>query len=122
MGDAGKILAGIDVPTLHITATGDVIQIPGYISGIQDRMEIFKAMGNGIAAPKVLAVFKDGSHSIFTDRTGTGGLYLNPRVKIATRQLALAFLNGLPTSNYGAMDAWSLSNADLVARFEKRLP
>jgi predicted dienelactone hydrolase len=122
MGDASKILSGVDVPTLHITATDDVIQIPGYISGIQDRIEIFKAMGNGIATPKVLAVFKDGSHSIFTDRIGTGGLYLNPRVKIATRQLALGFLNGLPTSNYGAMDAWSLRNADLVARFEKLLP
>ena len=122
MGDASKILAGVVVPTLHITATEDVIQIPGYISGFQDRMDIFKAMGNAIVAPKVLAVFKVGSHSIFTDRTVTGGLYLNPRVKIATRQLALAFLNGLPNSNFGAMDAWSLSNADLVAQFEKRLP
>ncbi|CAN7593468.1 alpha/beta hydrolase family protein [Acidovorax delafieldii] len=122
MGDPGKILAGIDVPTLHITATDDVIQIPGYVSGLQDRLDIFKAMGSKRAAPKVLAVFRDGSHSIFTDRAGTGGLNLNPRVKVATRQLALAFLNGIPASNYMAVDEWSLSHADLVAAFEKRVP
>ena len=122
MGDPGKILAGIAVPTLHITATDDVIQIPGYASGLQDRLDIFEAMGRERAAPKVLAVFKDGSHSIFTDRVGTGGLNLNPRVKVATRQLALAFLNGIPASNYLAVDAWSLSHGELVATFEKRVP
>ena len=122
MGDPNKILSSIDVPTLHITATEDVIQIPGYVSGLQDRMDIFNATGSERAVPKVLAVFKDGSHSIFTDRAGTGGLDLNPKVKIATRQLALAFLNGIPASNYKAMDAWPLSNASLVARFEKLGP
>jgi dienelactone hydrolase len=122
MGDPNKILSRVDVPTLHITATEDVIQIPGYVSGLQDRMDIFKAMGSERAVPKVLAVFKGGSHSIFTDRAGTGGLNLNPRVKIATRQLALAFLNGIPTSNYRAMDEWPLSNAELVAEFEKLEP
>ena len=118
MGDPNKILSSIDVPTLHITATEDVIQIPGYVSGLQDRMDIFNATGSERAVPKVLAVFKDGSHSIFTDRAGTGGLTLNPKVKIATRQLALAFLNGIPASNCRARDAWPLSNASLVARFE----
>jgi len=122
LGDPGKILAGIDVPTLHITATEDVIQIPGYVSGLQDRIDIFKAMGSERAASKVLAVFKDGSHSIFTDRMGTGGLNLNPRVKIATRQLALAFLDGIPANDFQAMDAWPLSNAALIAQFEKLAP
>ncbi len=122
MGDPSNILASIAVPTLHITATDDVIQIPGYVSGLQDRLDIFKAMGSKVAAPKVLAVFKDGSHSIFTDRAGTGGLNLNPKVKVATRQLALAFLNAIPASNYLAVDAWSLSHAELVDTFEKRAP
>ena len=122
MGDPNKILSTIDVPTLHITATEDVIQIPGYVSGLQDRMDIFNATGSARAVPKVLAVFKDGSHSIFTDRAGTGGLNLNPKVKIATRQLALAFLNGIQASNYRAMEAWPLSNASLVAKFEKLEP
>lgn len=122
MGDPRQILSSIDVPTLHITATEDVIQIPGYVSGLQDRMDIFKAMGGDRAAAKMLAVFKDGSHSIFTDRAGTGGLSLNPKVKIATRQLALAFLNGIAAGHYRAMDAWPLRNAGLVARFEMLEP
>lgn len=122
MGDPGKILSGIAVPTLHITATGDEINIPGYASGLQDRLDIFKAIGSERAAPKVLAVFKEGSHSIFTDRAGTGGLKLNPMVKVATRQLALAFLNGIPGSNYPGLDTWSRSNAGLVATFEKWVP
>jgi dienelactone hydrolase len=122
LGDPGKILSGIDVPTLHITATEDVIQIPGYVSGLQDRIDIFQAMGGERAAPKVLAVFKDGSHSIFTDRMGTGGLKLNPKVKIATRQLALAFLDGIAASDFRVMDAWPLSNAELIAQFQKLTP
>jgi hypothetical protein len=72
--------------------------------------------------PKVLAVFKEGSHSIFTDRSRTGGLAANPKVKIATRQLALAFLKGIPARNYQSIDAWSLLNAELVARFERLAP
>ena len=119
MGDPAKILSSIDIPTLHITATEDVIQIPGYASGLQDRVDIFKATGSDRTAPKVLAVFKDGSHSIFTDRAGTGGASLNPRVKIATRQLALAFLDGVQASNYMAIDAWPVSNAEIVASFQK---
>ena len=122
MGDTNKILSSIAVPTLHITATDDVIQIPGYVSGLQDRLDIFKAIGSERSAPKVLAVFKEGSHSIFTDRAGTGGLNLNPKVKVATRQLALAFLDGIASNNFLAVDAWSSSNAELVASFEKRLP
>jgi len=122
MGDPKKILASIDIPTLHITATGDEIQIPGYFSGFQDRVDIFKAMSSDSAVPKMLVVFKEGSHSIFTDRFGTGGMNLNPKVKIATRQLALAFLDGVQASNYRAMDAWPASKADIVATFEKQVP
>ena len=36
-GDPQSILSSIDVPTLHITATADDIQIPGYNSGVADR-------------------------------------------------------------------------------------
>ena len=122
MGDPQKILASIAIPTLHITATGDDIQIPGYFSGVQDRIAIYNAIGSNSAVPKGLAVFKQGSHSIFTDRIGTGGLALNPKVKIATRQLALAFLDGVPTRNYRAMDTWAVNNAEIVATFEKTVP
>lgn len=122
MGDPKKILASIGIPTLHITATADDIKIPGYYSGLQDRIDIFQAIGNDNEAPKVIAVFKDGSHSIFTDRKGTGGINLNPKVKIATRQLAMAFLDALKAKNYQALDAWPVSNAAIISTFEKRLP
>lgn len=122
MGDPKKILSSIDIPTLHITATEDVIQIPGYVSGLQDRLDIFKAIGSDSTAHKVLAVFKNGSHSIFTDRIGTGGMALNPRVKVATRQLALAFLDGVQATNHQSIDAWPVTNAEIVATFEKHAP
>ena len=34
----GSILGGITVPTLHVTATADTIQVPGYFSPAADRM------------------------------------------------------------------------------------
>ena len=83
------ILGPVQIPTLHITATADDIRIPGYYSGLQDRAAVYAATGS---RHKWLAVFKDGSHSIFTDRLGTGGEALNPQVKAATRELALDFL------------------------------
>ncbi len=120
LGDPKRILSGIDIPTLHITATADDIQIPGYFSGLTDRLEIFKAIGSDSSAPKVLAVFREGSHSMFTDRMGTGGNALNPRVKIATRQLALAFLDGLQSGSFVALQRWPTTHADIVATFERR--
>lgn len=119
LGDPQKILSGIEVPTLHITATADDIQIPGYHSGVADRLALYQATGTASQAAKVLAVFKDGSHSIFTDRLGTGGIALNPKVKVATRQLAVAFLNWLQVKDAGTLEQWSGRNADLLARFER---
>ena len=122
-GDPQNIVSSIDVPTLHITATADDIQIPGYNSGVADRVTLYQATGTapntGSRAAKVLAVFKDGSHSIFTDRMGTGGAALNPKVKVATRQLALAFLKTLHAKDLAALEQWSGQHADIVARFEK---
>ena len=119
LGDPLKIVSGIDVPTLHITATADDIQIPGYGSGVADRLALYQATGASTQAAKVLAVFKDGSHSIFTDRMGTGGAALNPKVKVATRQLALAFLNWLHGKDTAALECWSGQNAMLLSQFEK---
>jgi dienelactone hydrolase len=123
MGNPQNIVSGIDVPTLHITATADDIQIPGYTSGVADRVTLYQATGTapntGSRAAKVLAVFNGGSHSIFTDRLGTGGVALNPKVKVATRQLALAFLNALQAKDLLALEKWSGQHADIVARFEK---
>ncbi len=88
-GDPARILGSVQLPTMHVTATGDVIRIPGYWSGAEDRIAVYEAIGD---TRKSLAVFEGGSHSMFTDRPGTGGSDLNPRVKQATRELTLAFL------------------------------
>ena len=119
LGDPLKIVSGIDVPTLHITATADDIQIPGYSSGVADRLALYKATGASTQAAKVLVVFKDGSHSIFTDRMGTGGIALNPQVKVATRQLALAFLTSLHGKDTAPLERWSGQNTMLLSQFEK---
>lgn len=119
LGDPLKIVSGIDVPTLHITATADDIQIPGYSSGVADRLALYKATGATTQAAKVLVVFKDGSHSIFTDRMGTGGIALNPQVKVATRQLALAFLTSLQGKDTAPLEQWYGQNTILLSQFEK---
>jgi dienelactone hydrolase len=118
-GDPQSILGGIAIPTLHITATGDDIKIPGYYSGVQDRVAVYDAIG-AQRATKALAVFKDGSHSMFTDRLGTGGSELNPKVKIATRELTLAFLQARFAGRGVGVGDWPERHKALLARFEEK--
>ena len=113
-GDPRRILAGVQVPSLHVTATADVINIPGYYSGADDRLAIFDAMGS---KAKWLAVFEGGSHSMFTDRAGTGGVVLNPQVKTATKELSLAFLRKVFDGEAGDLESWPRRHAPIVARF-----
>lgn len=108
------ILHGIAIPTLHITATEDVIRIPGYYSDAHDRVDVFDATGSAI---KSLAMFQGGSHSIFTDRGGTGGAELNPKVKAATRELTLAFLNRVFDGREEGLTRWGERYAGLLARW-----
>jgi predicted dienelactone hydrolase len=110
----GAILGNIAMPTLHITATGDDIVVPGYGSGFEDRVNVFNAMGD---ARKTLVVFAGGSHSIFTDRSNTGGAELNPKVKAATQALSLAFLKQTLGGEANAVADWQPKFADLLARF-----
>lgn len=110
----GAILGNIAMPTLHITATGDDILVPGYGSGYEDRVNVFNAMGD---ARKTLVVFAGGSHSIFTDRSNTGGAELNPKVKAATQALSLAFLKQTLGTEVNAVADWQPKFADLLARF-----
>lgn len=112
--DPARVLAGIRLPVLHVTATDDVIRIPGYYSGVDDRLALFEATPG---PTKVLAVFEGGSHSMFTDRAGTGGATLNPQVKEATRELALAFMNSVFEREDGALSAWPRRFAAILARF-----
>ncbi len=114
--DPAAILAHVTVPTLHVTATEDVIRIPGYYSDAQDRVSVFEATGS---RAKALAVFEGGSHSIFTDRRGTGGATLNPQVKEATRALSVAFLQRVFEGDEAAIRQWPAQFAGIVARFTR---
>jgi predicted dienelactone hydrolase len=112
-----SILRPVTLPTLHVTATGDDIKIPGYYSSVADRIDVFEATGS---ARKALAVFQGGSHSIFTDRPGTGGTELNPRVKQATQELSVAFLASVLNGKHDALRLWPERHREIVARFDKR--
>ena len=112
--DPVKILSAIKVPTLHITATEDVIKIPGYYSGAEDRIAVYDATGG---ARKLLAVFEGGSHSMFTDRAGVGGANLNSQVKTATRELALAFMKSVFDREDTTLATWPTRFAGILSRF-----
>lgn len=109
-----RILGSVTMPQLHVTATQDIIRIPGYYSGFEDRLAVYDATGG---TRKWLAVFEGGSHSMFTDRAGTGGVALNPQVKMATRALALAFLRSTWEGDNAALLDWPLQHAAILARF-----
>ena len=110
-----QILEPIQIPSLHITATNDVIEIPGYFSDAIDRIKIFEDMGS---KEKILAVFSGGSHSIFTDRIGTGGLTLNSKVKLATSQLTSAFSCRVLNDDAADLRNWPKSYSEILSRFE----
>ncbi len=114
LGNPAEILSGVQIPTLHVTATEDVIRIPGYFSGLEDRVAVFEAIAS---QRKWLAVFEGGSHSMFTDRLGAGGLALNPRVKAATRELASAFVRAVFDDDRRDMAAWPQRHQEILARF-----
>ena len=115
--DPQAILQHVRVPTLHITSTADDIRIPGYYSGADDRAVVYASTGS---ARKALAVFRDGSHSMFTDRLGTGGAQLNPQVKAATRELALDFLRSVFDDRPGGFEPLASRHQALLQRFEHR--
>jgi dienelactone hydrolase len=109
-----RILGSVAIPSLHVTATEDIIRIPGYYSGAEDRVKVFDATGS---PRKWLAVYEGGSHSMFTDRSGTGGVVLNPLVKTATQALVLAFVKTVFEGDGSALAAWPQRHAALLARF-----
>jgi len=113
-GSPKPILAPIKVPTLHVTATEDVIRVPGYFSDLDDRLAIFDA----IAGPdKTLAVYAGGSHSMFTDRLWSGGEALNRSVKSATRELALGFVERVLKGRPSPINDWPARHASILDRF-----
>jgi hypothetical protein len=109
-----SILGPVRVPSLHVSATEDIIRIPGYYSGPEDRVAVFDAIGS---PRKTLALFTGGSHSMFTDRAGTGGLVLNGQVKTATKELGTAFLRQVLEGDETALGTWPQRHAAIVAKF-----
>jgi predicted dienelactone hydrolase len=116
--DFGPILRGIDIPTLHLTTTEDVIRVPGYHSPAADRLRVFEATGSSL---KVLAVFEGGSHSVFMDRRGTGDAAL--RIRTATRELSTAFLRRVFHADDGGdsddsgLAGWSTAHPGTLAAY-----
>ncbi|WP_110350780.1 acetylhydrolase [Methylobacterium sp. B4] len=102
--DLQAVLAAVAMPTFHVTATEDLIALPGRRSPVQDRLDVYEAVGT---SRKALAVFQGGSHSIFTDRALTGGARLNPQVKQATAEGALAFLDLVFRGDASPLASWS---------------
>jgi pimeloyl-ACP methyl ester carboxylesterase len=117
-GDVKAILSPIDIPTLHLTGTKDVIRIPGYRSEPPDRIAVFDAVPAGPdAAPKVLAVFSGGTHNIFTDRIDAAGPELNRAVKAATREISTRFLDAsLRGASFKHVSQWLDRQGDLLAQ------
>ena len=108
-----SILEPVRLPTLHITATEDNIQIPGYFSGYPDRLAIFEAIGS---ERKALAVFEGGSHSMFTDRTLTGGAVLNQQVKEATQELSLDFIAEVLNDQESGIPTWAIRHEAILSK------
>ena len=69
---------------------------------------------------KVLTVFEGGSHSVFTGRPLTGGFFLNPKIKEATRSLSLAFLRRVFDGDEASLDEWHEHHAGLMSSFVTR--
>jgi len=107
--DLPAILGNVQVPSLHVTTTDDVIRIPGYYSGPDDRLRVFEATGG---AQKWLAVFAGGSHALFTGRRGDTSPVLQ-----ATRELAHAFVRRVLSGDERALAEWPRQHAPLIERF-----
>jgi dienelactone hydrolase len=111
--DTSRSLGSVLIPSLHITATEDTIRMPGYFSSVEDRLDVFEATGS---AMKWLAVFEGGSHSVFTDRIGTGGIALNPKIKLATAELATVFLKTVFEDNESVAKEWTAKHGDIISK------
>lgn len=113
--DLKAVLSKISVPTIHITSTDDEINIPGYYSDTEDRLKLF----NAISDPnKLLVVYRDGSHSMFTDRPFTGGLSLNSKVKTATADLTLAYFDLIFKGDDRALALWRTNWSSILEQQE----
>lgn len=111
------VLAAIAVPTLHITNTMDEIEVPGYHSTPEERIDIYQAMPG---PEKVLAVFYGGNHNIFSGRRQRPELALQDKVlKAATQSLSAAFVSQITGERPRAVAQWQQQHQPLLAQFEQ---
>lgn len=113
--EMGPILSAIRIPSLHITTTDDIIVVPGFESGPADRRRVFEATGGF----KVMAVYKHGSHNVFTERRYFDSVPITTEVKAATESLSLAFLDEVFGQRQSLRD-WARANPVLLADYVMR--
>jgi hypothetical protein len=115
--DFRPILAGIAMPTLHVTTADDIIRIPGFGSGVDDRLKVFDAIGG---AHKVLAVYRHGTHNVFTDHRYFDSREVSEQVKQATASLSLAFIDTAYGGSSAELAQWRSGHRALLARYDAR--
>ena len=115
--DFRPILSGITVPTLHVTTADDIIRIPGFGSGVEDRLKVFDAIGG---AHKVLAVYRHGTHNVFTDHRYFDSREVSEEVKRATESLSLSFIDSTFGGSPAELAQWRSGHRALLARYETR--
>ena len=115
--DFRPILAGITMPTLHVTTADDIIRIPGFGSGVDDRLKVFDAIGG---AHKVLAVYRHGTHNVFTDHRYFDSREVSEQVKQATASLSLAFIDTAYGGSSAELAQWRSGHRALLARYDAR--
>jgi predicted dienelactone hydrolase len=109
-----KVLTPVGVPSLHITSTGDDIRIPGYFSGVDDRVVVFDAVGG---QRKWLAVYQGGTHNMLSDRILAAGDPFNLQVRVATEGLISAFVKAVFDGDAADLSTWPQQHTALLARF-----
>lgn len=109
--DFTPILSGITIPTLHVTTVDDVIRIPGFGSGLVDRIRVFDAIGGPF---KALAVYNEGSHNVFTEQRHFDSLKVATQVKQATEGLSLAFLDQV-FARGNTLEPWESKHRGIIA-------
>jgi dienelactone hydrolase len=111
--DFGPILSPVTIPTLHVTTTDDVIRLPGFGSDLLDRQRVFDATGS---AYKILAIYSEGSHNVFTERRYFDSVQVAAEVKSDAAALSLAFLRKLQGQRNALAD-WSTRRPGLIAKY-----
>jgi dienelactone hydrolase len=111
--DFGPILSPVTIPTLHVTTTDDVIRLPGFGSDLLDRQKVFDATGS---AYKILAIYSEGSHNVFTERRYFDSIQVAAEVKSDAAALSLAFLRKLQGQGDALAD-WSTRRPGLIAKY-----